>query len=461
MIFFSLIFIGAIKSFECIFDRDCKSLLFGDVDRRFCIKNKCESILPPLHPCHRPQECASFAYYGPLACSAKCGSKSECGSLNFEKTTYCCKAVPLNGSCFPHRPKSLNGCSRSHVCLTENNISKCVEAADKSWFLGAFLSIFGNIIINLGTNLQKRSHRFPSLTVYSYPLSTMNCGILFYIIGKIASFSAYIFCNQSFLAGLSASGLISNSVMAPLINNEIFTWNDAMAIILVIIGTSTIIYNTTKTHNLYTICELLKMLKDPYNISWLFFIVASIIFLFFMINFVEINSAWRKPDQSLQILFNENYRFHENGFLMKYGMVFIYVLLSSSIASFTTLSIKILGEIVNRYLAAEGPLLTKSTLFFTVLLFGCTFGQIYWLNRAFEKFDALIVIPIFHLSWSILSIFTAGIYFQDFDNYSHVQIRNFIVGVLIIFSGSIFLGLKIKNKEVIRRRTAQSAQETQ
>lgn len=444
------LFWGKIAAFECIFDSDCRSSYSNELSQKFCSGNRCVNLLPPLSPCKMPQECSSYSYYGPLACSAQCGTKNECGHLYFEKTEYCCKSVPLSKKCNPSRPRRLNGCSKNHICLTENGKHYCSEIPEHSWFMGAFLSIFGNCILNLGVNFQKKSYAKSQLHILTYPINTMFIGVTLYIIGKISSFSAYIFCNQSFLAGLSASGLISNSIFAPMVNNEVFLWNDGVALSLVFLGTFIIIANTSKSHNTYTICELIKMLKQTRNILWIGFIFTMILSLFLLIKFVEINSSWGLAYDRFAFLKSDSITFEDNGLVLKYLMIFVYVFLSSFIASFTTLSIKILGVIANRYFTSDGSFLTFTTFFFVLTLVVCTFGQIYWLNRALKHYDALAVVPIFHMAWTILSIFTASIYFQDFETYSKNQLKNFLLGIFIVFSGSIFLGLKIRNRNTVR-----------
>lgn len=448
----SLFYIHAVSAFECILDGDCRSLGFSEITDKFCVNNRCIAVKPAYSPCINPKECSSYSYYGPLACSAKCGSKNECGNLLFVKTLYCCRAVPLKGKCNASRPKSLSGCAKNQFCLTENGSSRCSEKTENSWFLGAFLSVFGNILINLGVNFQKLSYSKREIGLLNYRINSLWLGIVIYILGKISSFSAYIFCNQSILAGLSATGLISNSMLAPYINNEKFTFFDLTAFIFVLIGSSILIYNTGKTHTTYTICELLNMLKKQENVLWICFILISIAVLYFTIQFVELNSSRGLANNRFQFLKSDRISFEENGIIMKYCMVLVYVFLSSFIASFTTLSVKILGQITNRYMNQGGSIFTFTTIFFTATLFICTFLQIYWMNRALMHYDALIVIPIFHMSWTVLSIITAGIYFQDFEFFSNSQMRNFLIGIIIIFCGSIFLGMKIKNKNTIESR---------
>lgn len=449
MSFLLFIVFSTVGAFECIMDADCRGSGIFDLGRRFCINHRCSHLKPAYGSCKLPQECASFMYYGPLACSADCGANNDCGNPFSERTVYCCKPIPLKGRCNPGRPKSLTGCSKNHSCITENGVSRCSEKPESTWFLGTLLSLGGNLFINLGINFQKKSYVSRTVNILNYSLEAMNLGIILYIIGKISSFSAYIFCNQSVLAGLSAFGLVFNSIFAPVINKEVFTWNDGGAITLVLIGTFVMIGNIDRTHTTYTTCELISMLKQRQNIFWIFFIFTAIFTLFFIIKFVEINSPWGLANDRFSFMSMNTVSLAENGFVLKYCMVVAYVFLSSFIASFTTLSIKILGQIADRYFNEQGPVMSFTTFFFVSTLFICTFLQIYWLNRALKHYDALVVLPIFHMSWTVLSILTAGIYFQDFESYSKKQLRGFIFGMLIIFCGSIFLGFKIRNKGVI------------
>ena len=71
-----------------------------------------------------------------------------------------------------------------------------------------------------------------------------------------------------------------------------------------------------------------------------------------------------------------------------------------------------------------------------------------------RHYDALLVIPMFHVTWTLLSIITAGIYFREFEQYTTSQLRVFAFGVAVIFVGSFFLGSRITNKTRIRTKKA-------
>ncbi|KAL6122327.1 magnesium transporter [Nucleospora cyclopteri] len=450
---------------SCRTDDDCRISSIPDFNSAFCVNSLCIPLKGAGMPCYFPEECASYGFFGSIACSDQCQSgKIECRTkqIGKVKNTFCCKAIPSQGSCEIDRPGFLSGCKISQSCSITDGIAKCNNKPEKSWFIGTFLSISGNSMITLGINYQKRSYRQNYVNLGSNLfINTMLIGSLIYIAGKMISFASYAFANQSLLAGLSGTGLISNSIFAPLINEEIFTWKDFAAIFFVISGSSIIIANTSHNHVVYSLCELIQMYYTKETVLWIGFLLIMITVMFFFIKYVEINSDWNLMNDPFNNLLRSNSAyFTEDGFVCKYLMLFIYVFFSSFIAAFTTLSVKSLGEISNKIVIGETSLIyNKITLFFTVLLILCTFLQIYWLNRAFKHYDALIVVPIFHISWTLLSILTAGIYFQDFSHYSYYQFSNFIKGIVIIFCGSIFLGMRIVNKNEIKSRRIEIPEE--
>nr|AHW68400.1 putative nucleotide-sugar transporter [Nosema pernyi] len=439
----------------CATDKDCLIRSRPDIHSYFCVDSICQKLVGPGHHCSKPSECASYSFYGPLACTSKCRVEQECDLTKLIQinTPYCCKGIPEKKRCNPNRPKHLSGCDLKQSCLLNSEGHyNCVSKKSNGLIFGVLLSVSGNIFINTGVNLQKKSYKQSSVNLLGVDLDLFFVGCFVYLIGKITSYLSYIFGNQSLLAALSATGLVSNSILAPMINKEIFTWKDLIAIFFVFSGTTLIVINNNVSHKNYSLCELMKMYKRPETIMWFAFILMTILGLYFFIKFVEVNSDWELPDEQLRIFKRENVWFEEEGVVMKYLMILAYVWLSSFIASFTTLSIKSLGEIIDKTLGGENQFASYVTYIFILGLIICTFGQIYWLNRALRRYDALLVVPLFHITWTILSIFTAGIYFQEFEYYSKVQFTNFLIGIGLIFLGSMFLASRITNKNRIEIR---------
>lgn len=235
----------------CITDQDCWSKSRPDVHSLYCVDNICQKLLQPGKRCTKPSDCASYFFYGPLACSAKCRIEQECENFDFLNlnSKYCCRSVPEGKDCISTRPTVLNGCDAKQYCLMNSNGEfKCESKNVGSWVIGVLLSINGNLLINIGLNLQKKSYSQKSTKLLGMETPLFSFGILVYVMGKISGFSSYIFGNQSLLASLGAVGLIANSVFAPLINQEVFTWKDFSAIIFVLTGSSVIVMNSGRSH---------------------------------------------------------------------------------------------------------------------------------------------------------------------------------------------------------------------
>lgn len=447
----------------CTKDQDCWSKMRPDVHSFYCVDNVCQKLLQPGRKCKKPSECASYFFYGPLACSAKCRLENECENLDLLNinSKYCCRSVPEGKDCIPTRPTILNGCDAKQSCLMDKSGEyKCESKNVNSWIIGVILSINGNLMINIGLNLQKRSYIQKTAKIMNCETSLFSFGILIYVFGKISGFSSYIFGNQSLLASLGAVGLIANSIFAPMINQEVFTWKDFLAIIFVLTGSSVIVMNSGRSHKVFSLCELLKMYQKRETILWFLFVITLISLLFFSIKFIEVNSDWAVPDDIFDILKRQNIHFEETGKLLKYFMILLYVGLSSVIASLTTLFAKSFGEMVDKTVSGDNQFFYGITYLFFIMIVICTFLQIYWLNRALRHYDALLVIPVFHVIWTFFSIITAGIYFQDFEHYSMEQFKGFLTGLLIIFGGSAFLGLRIMNKGCITTKEIELAKKT-
>eukprot|EP00866_Antonospora_locustae_P000671 jgi/Antlo1/671/1190 len=447
---YCILLVQAVSAHLCSLDRDCWSKSRPDIHSLYCVNSRCQRILAPGMHCTRPEDCSSFFYFGPLACSAKCKVENECEHLDIRNlvSRYCCRPVPENGECLPHRPNLLTGCGLNQSCVMDlNSRFICSSGNPNSWLYGVFLSITGNMCINIGINMQKKSYTVKCFEFLGIAADTFMFGAVMYSLGKILSFAAYIFGNQSLLASLSAFGLIANSMFAPLINQEVFTWKDFVAIFLVLTGSSVIVMYSGRSERAFSLCELLKMYTKAETLTWFAFLLLSMAAFYLLIKYVEVNSDWGVPDDLFSVFCREGIFFEENSYMLRYFMLIFYVGLSALIAAFTSLFAKSFGEMVEKTMSGDNQFLFGVTYVFFILLVSFTFWQIYWLNRALRHYDALLTLPVFHAMWTILSIFNAGIYFSDFEHFSRQQVVGFVSGLCTIFAGSFFLGLRVHDKD--------------
>ena len=138
--------------------------------------------------------------------------------------------------------------------------------------------------------------------------------------------------------------------------------------------------------------------------------------------------------------------------ILKY-LVLEYALLASFMATFSTLIIKILGQMIKKHINQGSNLPIFTTILLLSILLAIVPIQLYWIIRALKYNEILVVVPLFHIFWSVLAIFTTRIYFQDFENFSKAQTRGFSFGLFMVFIGFISIILKIKNgKRIVSRK---------
>lgn len=420
-------------SATCKVDADCQVSKITGVHSLFCVDGLCTQLKPPGSSCVSPSECASYPFFGPLACSDKC------------KGGFCCRFIPTGAACSVNRPSGVNGCVSGFVCSNKDEGPVCAPSFSRFWILGPILSVFGNLCINMGLNLQKKSYTVQTGKVLGYTVGLFGAGVSIYIVGKISGFSSYVFGNQSLMTSLGAVGLIANSIFAPMINKEVFTFYDFVSIVCILAGSSLILSSAGGSKKSYTLSKLLRRYFDPTTFLWFLFLLVLIVSLFVGCTVIEENSDWRIGTGAPWVKLEHN--FGKNGHTLKYFMVFVYVGIAACIASFTTLFAKSFGVMIALTISGQNQFLGVGPYLFASLIVLCTVGQVYWLNRALKRYDALLVIPVFHIIWTLTSVTTAGMYFKDFSMFTRSQFNYFLLGLLTIFIGSFFLVFRMVGKD--------------
>ncbi|KAF7685766.1 putative magnesium transporter NIPA4, partial [Cucumispora dikerogammari] len=419
----------------CSNDADCFIRDRPDVHSLFCVDNICKKLVAPNLPCKEPSDCSSYSFFGPIACSARCYIENECITGPTEFTTqYCCRQIPEGKECTKDRPKRLNGCNGTSSCLLNEQNEYVCTSKRHLWLFGVLLSVTGNLLINIGFNLQKLSFSKATIHFSWASISTFQIGLTIYVAGKISSFSSYIFGKQSLITSLGGLGLIMNCVLAPLINNENFSLSDAFSILLVLLGSSVIIMNSVKAAKTNSLCELIKMYQNKTTVFWFIFLFTLLLLVFLIIKYIEVNSEWNYPDDFFEFLRTDSF-FEQTDFTLRYLMAFLYLIISGVIASVTTLFAKSFGLMVEMSVNGENQFLFGITYLFFIGIIACTFGQVFWLNRALRHYDALLCIPLLYVFWTLFSNLNAGFYFKDFEHFSKIQFKGFLVGWLIILLG--------------------------
>ncbi|KAJ3027654.1 NIPA-like protein 3, partial [Rhizophlyctis rosea] len=113
--------------------------------------------------------------------------------------------------------------------------------------------------------------------------------MIVFILGNFFNFIALQFAAQSLVAPLGSISLVVNVILAPLINNERWTWKDVVGVLLIVAGSSmTVAFAGVNTHD-YKLCVLLALFRRTQTIIFLSFTCFFIVCLYFSINIIERN----------------------------------------------------------------------------------------------------------------------------------------------------------------------------
>ncbi|KAJ3274727.1 NIPA-like protein 3 [Terramyces sp. JEL0728] len=114
-------------------------------------------------------------------------------------------------------------------------------------------------------------------------------GMVVFIFGNICNFLALNFAAQSLLAPISSISLVVNVIVAPLINHEIWTYNDLVGIFLIVSGSVVVVVFAGSPGKDYDVCVLLKLFQQTPTIVYLSVVASLITTVFIGICIVEKN----------------------------------------------------------------------------------------------------------------------------------------------------------------------------
>lgn len=112
-----------------------------------------------------------------------------------------------------------------------------------------------------------------------------------------------------------------------------------------------------------------------------------------------------------------------------------YAAFGGALSSVNILMTKIVGELISITSSGENQFRNPLAYLFVGVLVVSNTASIYWMQRALQLFDALIVVPMFQVTFSILSILTGAIYFEEIYSFSALQGGLFPLGVFITILG--------------------------
>ncbi|KAL9257850.1 putative magnesium transporter NIPA8 [Drosera capensis] len=301
------------------------------------------------------------------------------------------------------------------------------------WVVGACINLFGSVAINFGTNLLKLGHTERERSILdsggtnekliTKPVMyfhTWRVGALFFAFGNCLNFISFGYAAQSLLAALGSVQFVSNIAFAYFVLNKRITVKVLVATAFIVLGNTFLVAFGNHQSPVYTPGQLAEKYHN----------IAFLLYCFALILIVAVHHyIYRRGE----LLFANPG--HEPKSYWQLLLPYSYAVVSGAIGSCSVLFAKSLSNLLRLAMSSAYQLHTWFT-YSMFLLFLSTAG--FWmarLNEGLSLFDAILIVPMFQIVWTLFSICTGFVYFQEYQVFNTLRTTMFILGMISVFIG--------------------------
>ncbi|GJN93844.1 hypothetical protein Rhopal_006903-T1 [Rhodotorula paludigena] len=230
-------------------------------------------------------------------------------------------------------------------------------------------------------------------------------GFVLLNLGEFANFLAYGFAPPSVVAPLGLTTLVANVFLAPLIVREPFRRKDLLGVAVAILGGVTVVYASRSSDKKLTPDEFLAAISQPLFVSYAIVCCTCMSALAYLSR-------------------------------TKWGDRYVLVDLSlcALAGAFTVLSTKAISGFLNLYfLRMFRYWITWAVL---VVLVSTALVQVNFVNKALQRFESRVVIPIQYITFALSTICGSALLYRDFEGVPAPSLLNFGFGTLISGAGA-------------------------
>ncbi|GIL93388.1 hypothetical protein Vretimale_17472 [Volvox reticuliferus] len=230
------------------------------------------------------------------------------------------------------------------------------------------------------------------------------------------------FAAQSLLAALGSLQLVCNVFFAYFVNHEAVTKLIILSTCCIIGGCVLLVVFGNQSSETYTVDQLIHFYTLP---AYVVYLVMMAVFVFgFYVLYLHSKKVCRKRG--------------ECGFW--YGLLLVsYAIFSALLGSQSVLFGKSISVILRTTFTESNQL---GNWYTWVVLPLFTFTALFWvtrLNKGLRMFPAMIIVPLLQIAWTLFSIVSGMLYFQEYKGFTTLKAIMFPVGVLIVFIGVFIL----------------------
>lgn len=257
-------------------------------------------------------------------------------------------------------------------------------------------------------------------------------GFFFQVIGALCDFAALAFAAQSLIAPLGALTLVVNIYLAPFFSGERVSRRDVQSTALIIAGAVVAVAFASHDDEQRTPTEQFAFFTTVRFLIYATFITTTVVFLGSTVRFIDRIRASMAHARVPAVL--------EAREELKSVLRFLYGAMAGICGAQSILFAKSASTLVRfgfpEMFAHYEFYLIAGGLGLTLYL------QIKYLNEALERFDALVIVPIFSSFWVTGGVVGGLVVYEESRHYDVLQSLLFGLGVAIIVAGVYSLSVR-------------------
>ncbi|CAG9464631.1 unnamed protein product [Pedinophyceae sp. YPF-701] len=306
------------------------------------------------------------------------------------------------------------------------------------WVVGAAINLLGSVMINFGTNMMKLGHnkRAEQMAAGETPKGKNKhwlIGVSVFAVGNVLNFVSFGFAAQSLLAALGSVQFVANVVFAKLVLSEHVGIRTLISTGMIVAGCIVLVLFGNHTSETQTADELIENYKHVPYIVYLIVIASLSASMFFLYRTMSIRQKKLTGTGESSALWTK-------------VAPICFALYAALIGTQSVLFSKTISVLLRTTLSGENQL---ATFFFWIILVCFLVTCVFWLTRlnlGLRLFPAIIIVPVLQINWTVFSIVSGMVYFQEYTEFDTFSACMFALGVAIVITGVLMLTL-ISNKE--------------
>ena len=282
-------------------------------------------------------------------------------------------------------------------------------------WIGVACSLVGNILNSISYQLQRYVHvnNVDGVSYIRFPLWW--AGLACMIAGEIGNFIAYGMVSASMISPLGAVAVILNAILSRVFLKEKMSFTCMLGVAAALVGTVLIVLNTPTSNSKRDMYDLI--------VSWqgLGLLIA-----------VSLGTAYIANPLNLHIAISREFANTQ---------VVCYCALCSLWGVITVTSSKCVSTAIDQATAGDNAMFTDARISWLafLLIFGlmaATVLQVIYLNTALMHFGSSVVVPVYYVMFTSVSISTGMVLFDETSFDPLVRgVLLFITGVGLAFFG--------------------------